>query len=206
MSQQRKWIQHPSALEKVVLKEMMEVSAKCARRGWTEGTAGNFSIRLRTPVAWVSRSGVDKSSLSLESFLPLNIESLELMGYSPAEASAEAPLHAAIYRTFPACRAIVHIHPCRVVQASLRQIPFVFQNHEMIKVFGAESHEVSLTIPTIDNTQDMIALGSTHKFDLNTTGLVLRGHGVYMWGSSPAHALALAEAFDFMCQTQIPAI
>ncbi len=85
---------------------------------------------------------------------------------------------------------------------------------ELIKALGdTRSHEDEVIVPLFANDQDMDRLAKEAEQRLGevpagTTcvGLLLRGHGLYVWGTGAVVALRHAEAFDFLfqCVTQRP--
>ena len=193
---------YPSPLQKVGLKDLVSVASECYRRGWNEGTAGNFSLRGDPGVVWVSPSGVPKGSMKAQSFIPVCGESSKVLCPLWTKPSDETPLHTAIYRKFREARFVLHVHPPSVVRTSLEAGgSLTFEGHEMAKAFGQSSHETRLAMTIWPNTQDMMDLGS--RLDtavLSKPLIILRGHGVYCWGTDPRKVMSMIEALEFLCQ------
>jgi methylthioribulose-1-phosphate dehydratase len=64
------------------------------------------------------------------------------------------------------------------------------------------THELEIKIPIYDNTQDISKLAEQIKPTLlaqtNNYGLLLRGHGVYVWGDSVEEAKRHLEVFEYV--------
>ena len=76
-----------------------------AERQWVPATSGNFSVRIDDERIAITRSGVDKGSLTPADILIQRIDRPLLPG-----SSAEAALHVRQYADDPAIGAIFHIH------------------------------------------------------------------------------------------------
>jgi len=188
-------------LERRCLIEMSRVANQAYQRMWTSGTAGNFSIRIRPDVMWVSRSGVVKGELAVKDFISFDLKTSQVT-CSVRKPSDETLLHAALYRYCQSARSVVHCHPPGVVASSLQNNSLEFDGHEMSKALGKNSHDQKLVVPLLENTQDMDGLSKVIAYRLieHVPVVVLKGHGVYAWGSSPSQALAYVEALEFLCQ------
>jgi methylthioribulose-1-phosphate dehydratase len=190
----------PTGFEAALLRELVGVAARCYERGWTAGTAGNFSLRVHPNLMWISQSGVCKGELRWDRFIPLDIaDGIQTIEANYRKPSDESALHAAILRQVPTARAVVHVHPQSIVSASLRPNGLEFEGLEMEKALGIPTHAATLSIPVVDNTQDIVGLAQAMKLQSNLPVLMLRGHGVYAWGSTPQQALNYVEGLDHLC-------
>src|SRR6185503_18100876 len=70
-------------------------------RGWIPATSGNFSVRIDGTHAAVTASGSDKTKLTGDGVIVA-----EIAGAPHPRASAEAPLHLALYRVSPEIGAV----------------------------------------------------------------------------------------------------
>lgn len=79
------------------------------RRGWCDGTGGNFSIVLsRTPLQLLmAPSGVDKGTVEPEDLIVVDADGMVIRGHG--RASAETALHLSILASTGAC-AVLHTH------------------------------------------------------------------------------------------------
>lgn len=192
----------PSALDGVRLREMCELASKTYARGWNAGTAGNFSIRsTMAEIMWVSPSGYCKGELQPSRFIPIQLKNGLPQGVSLSKPSDETALHAGILRAAKGAVCVAHAHPPHLVKASMQSARVSFSGYEMQKAFGVQTHEGTIALPTIDNTQDMTTLGANvaRYLDPSCPVLILRGHGVYVWADDVQKALNLIEALEFLC-------
>ena len=188
----------PSPLVKVHLQRTCELAKQSADRFWHPATGGNFSVRDRGDLCWVSPSGQHKGELKWQDFLAVDFEQAALVQPCYKKPSDETALHCAIYRADASARAVMHVHPAHAT--ALIRGDFELSATEMIKAFGYATHETSVTIPCIPNTQDMEGLGRSVVLDTKLKILVLEDHGVYAWGKTPDEAMFRIEALEFLCQ------
>ena len=76
---------------------------RAAAKAWVPATSGNFSARIDENTIAITRSGTDKGALSRADILVVDLDAPD------PRASAEAPLHYALYRSLPSVNAILHI-------------------------------------------------------------------------------------------------
>jgi methylthioribulose-1-phosphate dehydratase len=79
----------------------------------------------------------------------------------------------------------------------------------MIKAFeGQLTHETSVTLPVVENSQDMQHLRAELASIIPgcAMGYVLRGHGVYVWGRDVEHATANLEGLEFLLKCELEAL
>ncbi|RZA15987.1 MAG: methylthioribulose 1-phosphate dehydratase [Proteobacteria bacterium] len=188
----------PSSLVKQELKRTCELATQSANRQWHPATGGNFSVRDKGDLCWVSPSGKHKGMLDWKDFLPVDFQSSALVEPCYAKPSDETALHCAVYRADPSARAVMHVHPPHAT--ALIGEDFRLSQNEMLKAFGYKTHELEITVPSLPNTQDMEGLGRGVQLNLELKILVLQGHGVYAWGRTPDEALFRIEALEFLCQ------
>lgn len=202
----------PSAFTRILIEESVFVARLCYERGWSYGTAGNFSVREKK-IFWQSPSGWCKGSLKGSNFIPLHIPSGDTIRPESAKPSLEMPVHLAIYKQFEDARTVVHTHPIHLVAASMRcKDHIVFEGMEMQKALGKRSHLQELLLPIFDNVDpdemrkfaDINLIDRSQCFDQSELKcIVLKGHGVYAWGSSPTEALAYIEALEHLSELHL---
>ena len=175
-----------------------------ANRGWAPGTGGNFSVVVsEKPLQLlVTRSGVDKHSVSPEELLLVNRAGKVLN--SRAKPSAETLLHTMIARvTGASC--ILHTHTIWNTVVSSRELGSELEltGFEMLKgLQGVKTHEHVEQVPVFENSQDIPSLArrisARMKKQPDMHGFLLRGHGLYTWASSVAEARRHVEIFEFL--------
>lgn len=191
------------------LKELVHVSKRISERQWSPATGGNFSARVSPATFVITRSGVEKSALTEENFLECSLNGKPLeTGEVP---SAETPVHAALYTLDEQIGAVLHTHSVPATVLSMQHASedaLTFTGYEMVKsISGMTSHEETLSLPLIDNTQDMAGLGDW--LTKNWThfavpfGFILCGHGLYAWGKDVAEAYRHVEGFEFLLECEL---
>jgi methylthioribulose-1-phosphate dehydratase len=147
----------------------------------------------------VTLSGRDKGALTRADFVAAEIDAPP-----PPGVSAEAPLHALMYRTDPAVGAVLHVHSLTVTLAGLEHEAagvVVLEGYEMLKALsGVRTHESRVEVPVFPNDQDIPALAQrvAPRLKPGTWGYLIAGHGLYAWGKDVAEARRHVEAFDFL--------
>jgi methylthioribulose-1-phosphate dehydratase len=171
-----------------------------AARGWVPATAGNFSVRLGSEHALVTRSGIDKGNVG-----PADVAVVPLAGPVPAGMSAETPLHLARYRADATAGAVVHVHTVAATvlsRADAARGAVRFAGFEMQKALaGITTHEAVLELPIFDNDQDTVALAARVEARLGSSpvpGYLLAGHGLYAWGATMGDARRHLEGLEFL--------
>jgi methylthioribulose-1-phosphate dehydratase len=81
-----------------------------------------------------------------------------------------------------------------------------FTGYEIVKAFGFATHEVDVSLPVFENDQDIARLAAAIEPELVENppiGYVIRGHGVYAWGTSVEHAFWRLEALEFLLTCEL---
>ena len=187
----------------------LEVQSLCnichtfGERGWCRATSGNFSVRVADKFCLITQSGRDKSLLTVSDLMICDLAGQAVD--AKLKPSAETPLHASLYQLDDSIGAVLHTHSVAATLVSrhcgsnLRMVGF-----EMQKAFaGVNSHEEEISLPIFDNDQDMDALANllTKAWEadgLATPGFLIRGHGLYAWGTNAAEARRHVEGFEFL--------
>jgi methylthioribulose-1-phosphate dehydratase len=174
-------------------------------RGWAMGTAGNFSaVFNRDPLRLlVSRSGVDKGDLRGDHVLEVDETGAVVSG--SGRPSDETVVHLAIVRERGA-GAVLHTHSVwntLLSEAAGDEGGLGLEGFEMLKgLHGVTSHEHAEWVPVLENTQDYgrMAEDVTRCLRRNPRahGFLLRGHGLYAWGSDLFEAKRHVEILEFL--------
>ena len=179
-----------------------------ANRHWVPATGGNFSIRSSEHSALVTASGKDKGELSPQDLLPVSWQDGSLS--CPGKPSAETALHARLYQLDPAIKAVLHTHSMQATVFSrlISDDSYLFHGYEMQKaISGNSSHDIPCALALFDNTQDIPLLAQQvaqrwQQQPLNW-GLLVRGHGLYVWGRSPDEAKRHLEGWEFLINCEL---
>jgi len=177
-------------------------------RGWSPATSSNYSSRLTDSQALLTVSGKHKGQLTTDDLLAvdMNGQSLE-EGKKP---SAETLLHTQLYRWKPEIGAVLHTHSVNatVLSKLCSGDSLTFVDYELQKAFsGVATHESEVVVPIFDNDQNIDRLASHIQPWLDEhadcVGYLIRGHGLYTWGSQMSDALRQIEAFEFLFECEL---
>ena len=177
-------------------------------KGWAPATAGNYSMRLDDGSFAVTVSGKHKGRLTPEDVMRVDAAGNSLDGKKP---SAETALHLDLYARFPACGAVLHSHSPEAVgmsRAFVDAASYALTGHEMLKVLpGISTHEVSVALPIVDNSQDMADIIAAVAPALLAPGAIpaylIRAHGLYGWGGDMAAAERVIEGIEWMIAAEL---
>lgn len=175
-------------------------------RQWVPATSGNFSVRIdRTRIA-ITRSSVDKGTLTRADVLVQEIDQPLRTG-----SSAEAALHVRRYADAPETAAIFHTHSLAatvIAEAHAGSGLVEIRGWELQKALaGIATHEATVEVPVFRNDQDIAALSERVARRLAepprvghhaAPGYLLAGHGLYAWGRSVAEAARHLEALEVL--------
>ena len=179
------------------------------RRGWCDGTGGNFSCVLeQEPLQLLmAPSGVDKGQVAPTELILVNGRGELLRGRG--RPSAETLLHLAIVKT-TAAGAVLHTHSPTGTLLSQRHGPprgslghLRLEGLEMLKgLEGIHTHESCVHLPIMANDQDLQQLSDAARPHLPQAphGLLIAGHGLYAWGRDLAAAQRHLEILEFLME------
>lgn len=123
--------------------------------------------------------------------------------------SAETDLHLLVYEKQARIHAVLHTHsPAATVLSMVHTKDFIeFSNYEIAKAFpGVNTHQTSIKLYIYDNDQDIQALATRIRPQLNSLpipGFLIRGHGLYSWGETLADADRHLEAIEYLLSCEI---
>ncbi|HEY5038135.1 MAG TPA: methylthioribulose 1-phosphate dehydratase [bacterium] len=170
--------------------------------GWASGTGGGISIKEGGRI-YMAPSGVQKERLSPKDIFVLNPEGevIEEPG-NGLKLSQCAPLFMHAYKIRNA-GAVLHSHSVNAMAATLLfDKTFRIKNMEMQK--GIEGHGAFdlLEVPIIENTAYECDLTDSleeaiHK-NPKSHAVLVRRHGVYVWGKDWKQAKTHAECYDYL--------
>ena len=177
------------------------------RRGWCEGTGGNFSCVLeRNPLRLLmAPSGVHKGRVPPEDLIVVDGQGRVCRG--AGRASAETLLHLAIVETTGA-GAVLHTHSQAGTLLSQRlgshhAAELMLGDLEMLKgLDGVRTHATAVALPVLPNDQDLHRLSQAARPLLPHAphGLLIAGHGLYAWGKDLNTAERHLEILEFLLE------
>lgn len=183
--------------------ELADIKDELAARDWFPGTSGNLAIRVSDdPLTFlVTASGRDKRKRTNEDFVLVDATG-QLIEEQSGKPSAETLLHVEIFNnTNATCSLHVHTVDNNVISELYAAKGHVtFTGQEIIKALGYWEETASVRIPIIENHADIPTLA--RAFAPHVTGdagaVLIRNHGITVWGETPAAAKRYLEAYEFL--------
>ena len=175
------------------------------RRGWCDGTGGNFSCVLaREPLRLLmAPSGVHKGAVAPDQLIEVDGHGAVVRGQG--KASAETALHLAIVEQCGA-GAVLHTHSqagTLLSEWALPQGHLELRDLEMLKgLAGITTHACSVRIPVLANDQNLQRLSglAAPLLPQAPQGLLIAGHGLYAWGDTLSSAQRHLEILEFLLE------
>ena len=195
----------PDANTTALAKALCGAMGEIHRRGWCDGTGGNFSCVLEAdPVRLLmAPSGVHKGSVAPIDLIQVNREGHVVLGNG--KASAETALHLEIVKTCGA-GAVLHTHSqagTLLSQWACGQGRLELSGLEMLKgLDGIKTHDCSVDVPVLANNQNLTELSAEAYPLLRVAphGLLIAGHGLYAWGRNLGSAMRHLEILEFLLE------
>ncbi|KAL1007651.1 hypothetical protein UPYG_G00089540 [Umbra pygmaea] len=179
--------------------------------GWVTGTGGGISLR-RGDQIYIAPSGVQKERLQPDDMFVCDVEEVDISvppAWKNLKKSQCTPLFMNAY-TMRAAQAVIHTHSKAAVMATLLYPGKEFQitHQEMIKGIRKCAsginyrYDETLVVPIIENTPEEKDLKERMAVAMNqypeTCAVLVRRHGVYVWGESWEKAKTMCECYDYL--------
>ena len=184
-----------------------ELCQQFYRLGWVSGTGGGISIREGGRI-YMAPSGVQKERLQPADMFVLD-ETGKAVETPPGDCrlSECAPLFMNAYRIRGA-GAVMHSHSVHAVMATLMfEREFEVTHLEMIKGIRGHGYHDRLVVPIIDNTARESELADSMAAAIeaypNADAVLVRRHGVYVWGRDWVQAKTQAECYDYLFEAAV---
>jgi methylthioribulose-1-phosphate dehydratase len=183
---------------------LIEAGRRLDARGLAPATAGNYSMRLDDGSILITVSGSHKGRLTDTQLMRVDPDGRPL---EPAKSSAETLLHCLVYAVDPMAGAVLHTHSVAgtaLSRALAGREGIELADYELLKIFpGVTTHEGDVTLPLVDNSQDMPALAAHLRPLLARRqpplpAFYIRGHGLYAWGPTIDAAENMVEGCEFL--------
>lgn len=171
--------------------------------GWCTGTGGGISLRDGERI-YMAPSAVQKERIRPEHIFVLDRdgEIIERPDDATLTLTACAPLFYNAYRLRDA-GAVLHGHPVDAVMATLWSTDaFRIRGIEMIKGLRGHGYHDLVEIPIIENTAHECDLADDMAAALKAwpraDAVLVRRHGIYVWGRDWQQAKTQAECLDWL--------
>ena len=171
--------------------EIIQVGRRLYETGLAVAKSGNISARLDEKLILITATGTSLGNLSAGDIVKVDLASMRSL--DPKNPSSELPLHALVYKNFPA-KVVVHCHPPLIngyfaVNDSLKALTFE------TKFYLGEVPVVKQETPTV--TKPELVIDGLKQNNL----VVLKNHGSVAIADKFADALNLTEALEEAVRT-----
>ncbi|OMO73276.1 hypothetical protein COLO4_27183 [Corchorus olitorius] len=214
-------------LESKAVKETKTLISELCRQfynlGWVSGTGGSITMKVHDScipkaqqLVVMSPSGVQKERMVPEDMYILSGDggivyspSPKPYPHKPPKCSDCAPLFMKAYHMRNA-GAVIHSHgmeSCIVTMINPSSKEFRITHMEMIKGIQGHGYYDELVIPIIENTayenELTDSLAKAIEAYPKTTAVLVRNHGIYVWGDSWISAKTQAECYHYLFDAAI---
>lgn len=172
-------------------------------QGWVSGTGGGISIRTGEDI-YIAPSGVQKERLQPSDMFVVNElgEVVQRPDDESLRLSACTPLFLHAYNLRNA-GAVIHSHSENALLATLCfDDVFECTHLEMMKGIAGTGYHDTLQVPIIENTAHECDLADTLADAIkrwpNSHAVLVKRHGVYIWGKDWVQAKTHAECYDYL--------
>ncbi|XP_050316318.1 probable methylthioribulose-1-phosphate dehydratase isoform X2 [Anthonomus grandis grandis] len=179
--------------------------------GWVTGTGGGISIKDGDKI-YIAPSGVQKERMKPDDLFVQNIKGEDLELPSPSKKLKKSqctPLFMCAY-TMRNAGAVIHTHSkfALMVTMLFPGKEFRCTHLEMIKGIKNQKlgrnfrYDEELVVPIIENTpfeEDLTdRLEQAIKDYPHTCAVLVRRHGIYVWGDTWQQAKCMTECYDYL--------
>jgi len=185
-----------------------ELSRQLYTQGWVSGTGGGVSVRERDRY-YIAPSGVQKERLQPADIFVLDEAAnvIEAPSDASLKISACTPLFYNAYRIRGA-GAVLHSHSINAMLATLIEGSELRVTHlEMMKGISGVGYHDEHVIPIIENTAHEADLASSLADAMRAypkaQAVLVRRHGVYVWGPDWVKAKTQAECYDYLFEASV---
>lgn len=176
--------------------------------GWVSGTGGGICIRTGQNIL-IAPSGVQKEQMRPEQMFTLALDgTIVAQPDDPALRPSECSSLFLKAIQLRGAGAVIHSHSIHAVMATLLfDVEFSISHMEMIKGIDGMGYHDRLVVPIIDNTArecDLAdAMGEAIAAYPRSNAVLVRRHGVYVWGPDWVRAKTQAECYDFLFRAAV---
>jgi methylthioribulose-1-phosphate dehydratase len=187
---------------------IVELCKQFYSQGWVSGTGGGVSIRTDGRI-YIAPSGVQKERIGVDDLYVMDEAGAVLQhpttpGLTP---SACQPLFFNAFRLRDA-GAVIHSHAIWAMLVTLlHRDTFECSELEMIKGIEGHGYYDRLVVPIIENTaheRDLAdSMAEAIEAHPRTHAVLVRRHGVYVWGRDWAQAKTHAECYHYLFEAAV---
>jgi methylthioribulose-1-phosphate dehydratase len=179
-------------------------------QGWATGTGGGISVREREKGRiYMAPSGVQKERIAEEDIFVLD-EAGEILEAPKTPGLKVSECSSLFYNAFRLrdAGAVLHSHSLNAMLVTLlnREV-FECTEIEMIKGLTGHGYYDRVQVPIIDNTARECDLADrmaqAMKEFPKSHAVLVRRHGVYIWGRDWVHAKTQAECYHYLFEAAV---
>jgi methylthioribulose-1-phosphate dehydratase len=176
--------------------------------GWVSGTGGGICIRDGEHVV-IAPSGVQKERMRPEQMFTMALNGAIVS--RPADPALHPSECSSLFLKAINLRnagAVIHSHSIHAVAATLLfETEFSISHLEMIKGIQGMSYHDTLVVPIIDNTARECDLADALEDAIlrypAAHAVLVRRHGVYVWGDDWVRAKTHAECYEYLFRAAV---
>lgn len=160
----------------------------------TTTSGGNISAIDKNGHIFITPSGIDKGSLTLDDIVEVLPDGTKIGKHAP---SMELPFHSNIYHTCKDVKAIVHAHaPAAVAYACMNLSP----DSSFARVYKDNLGEIAGSVYALPGS---LKLGDIvmQQFKKGYRSVMMDNHGATVGSGDMQKALAQYETLDYLCRT-----
>ncbi len=185
--------------------QLCTVGRWIAQKNWLPATSGNLSIRASEQSCLLT-SHKDNHEFSPQDLRHVSWADGDLRCNDAAP--AEAALHVALYQLFPRCKAVLHSHSISstVFSRLIRADGYPISGYEMQKALtGCDSSAQALQLVMLDNQphNPPLAAQLRQRAGELQSAVLVRGHGLYVWGDTLEQAKRQLECWEFLIACEL---
>lgn len=167
---------------------LIDHGRELVKRDLSYGSWGNLSIRLNDDEMLITPSSMDYFDIRIEDIVKVDINTLEYGNQRTP--STEVTMHAAAYREFPDCKAIIQTRSNAISVFAACEAGFALGGGELQDLIG----DVMVTGYAAPGSEELAdAVVSTLR---DTHACIIPHHGAVFYGPSLEVVLAIAEAVE----------
>lgn len=176
--------------------------------GWVTGTGGGICVREGEHVV-VAPSGVQKERMRPEQMFTITLDGAVID--RPSDATLRPSECSSLFLKAINLRgagAVIHSHSIHAMAATLLfDSEFAISHLEMIKGISGMNYHDTLVVPIIENTARECDLADALEEAIlrypATHAVLVRRHGVYVWGEDWTRAKTHAECYDYLFRAAV---
>lgn len=185
--------------------QLCTVGRWIAQKNWLPATGGNLSIRA-TEHSCLVTGNKDNGEFSPQDLCEISWRDGDLR--SSSGSAAEAALHVALYQLFPHCKVVLHSHSLSstVFSRLIRADGYPVSGYEMQKgIAGCTNAEQALQLVILDNAPQVPQLAAQLRQRAGElqSAVLVRGHGLYVWGDTLEQAKRQLESWEFLIACEL---